>query len=115
MRDQLKQVLMVCVGLLALLAVFGWSEAWVYVLLPTVPLLASLYAMHWVKGSAYMWWYRFAIPWTVASMCAVLLTPSSGKPLVATLSVLILSILTLAILVQKVVLPHYRIALNAAE
>ncbi len=115
MRDQLKQLLMVCVGFLALLVVFGWSEAWVYVLLPTVPLLASLYAMHWVTGSAYMWWYRFAVPWTAAAMAAVLLTPGSGKPFISTLAVLILSVVTLVILTNKVFLKYYRIARSSTD
>ncbi len=115
MRGQLKQVLMACVGLLALLVVFGWSAWLAYVLLPTGALLASLYAMHWVKGAAYLWWYRFAVPWTFASMCVILLTPSQGKPFVATLSVLVFSIITLIILVLKAIIPHYRIARTVSD
>jgi hypothetical protein len=115
MRGQLKHVLMACVGILALLVVFGWSDSLAYVLLPTLPLLAGLYAMHFVKGAAYLWWYRFAVPWTFASMCAVVLTPFAAKSVVATLAALVLSIVTLVILVQKVVIPNYRIARNPAD
>lgn len=109
-RDQLKWVLMACVGMLALLVLFGWSPTLAYVLLPMLPLLAAFYPMTWVEGSAYVWWYRFSIPWTVAAMAAVLVVPASGKPFVSTLAVLILSVITLVILINKVILKYYRIA-----
>ncbi len=118
MRDQLKWVLMACVGLLTLLWLFGggsFGQGLAYALLPTLPLLAALYAMQWVKGEAYRWWFRFAVPWTIASMCAVLITPTAvgkleAKSLVSTLAVLVLSTITLVILYKKVILPHYHIA-----
>ncbi len=113
MRGQLRQVLTVCVAVLALLALTGWSDWLMWALVPTVALLAGLFAMHWVKGSVYLWWHRFAIPWTIASMCAILITPMAGKPFVATLSILILSIITLVILIRNVIIPHYRIARTA--
>ncbi len=115
MRGQMKQVLVVCVAVLAVLVVAGWSEWLKWALVPAVPLLAALYAMHLVKGSAYIWWHRFAVPWTVASMCAVMIVPLTGKPFVATLSVLVLSILTLVILVRNAIIPHYRIARAVTE
>lgn len=108
--EQLKPMLMACVAVLAVLALFGRWLSLVYVLLPTLPLLAALYPMDWVEGSAYVWWYRFSLPWTVAAMAAVLVTPASGKPFVSTIAVLILSVITLVILSNKVLLKYYRIA-----
>ncbi|MBP9757131.1 MAG: hypothetical protein KBD06_00865 [Candidatus Pacebacteria bacterium] len=111
MRDrQLQYWLAGCVAVLAVLAMFGKWLSVVYVLLPTLPLLAALYPMTWVEGSASVWWYRFAIPWTVAAMAAILVTPAAGKPFVSTIAVLILSVITLVILTNKVVLKYYRIA-----
>ena len=107
---QLRYILGGCVAVLTLLAMAGKWLSLVYVLLPTLPLLAALYPMDWVEGSAYVWWYRFALPWTVAAMAAVLVAPASGKPFVSTLAVLVLSVITLVILTNKVLLKYYRIA-----
>ncbi len=110
MRGQLKWLLGVCAVVFALSMVFGWGSTLAYTLLPAAALLAGLYAMHFVKGFIYIWWYRMAVPWTAASMLGVLITPDSAKPLVSTILVLLFSIATLVILFRWFVLPHYRIA-----
>ncbi len=115
MKGQLNIVLMVCVGILAILTLSGWSRSTAYVLLPTLPLLASLWAMYWVKGSAYIWWNRFAIPWTIVSMLLVLLTPASGKPFIATCMAMVLSAITIVIVFYKFILPHYFIARSPSD
>lgn len=113
MRGTLRQVLMACVAVIIILALFDRWWGIVYVLLPTVPLLASLFPMdEWVHGMAHEWWLRFAVPWTVAAMAIVAITPAAGKPFVSTLAVLVLSIVTLVILTNKVLLKYYRIAME---
>ncbi len=115
MKGQLRQVLMACVAVLAVFALFDRWWSIVYVLLPTVPLLASLFAMTWVNGTAYEWWMRFAIPWTAAAMAAITVTPFSGKPFVSTLAAIILSAVTLVVIWNKVLLKYYRIALSESN
>lgn len=115
MRGQMRQVLMVCV---AVLAVFALLDCWwglVYILLPTLPLLAAVYPMEWVQGPLYIWWYRFAVPWTVAAMALIAVVPSSAKPIVSTLAMLVVSVITLAILTDKVLLKYYRIVMSPTD
>ena len=111
----MRQVLMVCVAVLAVLALFDRWWGIVYVLLPTLPLLAAVYPMEWVEGPLYIWWYRFAVPWTVAAMAVVAVTPAAGKPLVSTLAMLVISVITLAILTDKVLLKYYKIAQDPTD
>ena len=115
MRDRLTYWLMACVALLALLLMFADSavaRGLMYALLPAVPMLASLWAMHWVKGLAYIWWYRFAVIWTAASVCAVIIAPLSAKSAVAACAMVVLSAITLGIVFTRFIVPYYRIAVR---